>query len=139
MALALPVRKGIRCELAVDLVLMVAMNLLAQLVFYGAAATSGRVSAFAVLMIGLAQARRWCTRTGFRVWAARRWRSQPRWHSALEVSADTVIGWMIAVGLQVVIYQGDTSIAYANGVTMGCYGLTWTRRYVLRRVFERRG
>ena len=127
----------LHAEMMVDLGLMILTNALAQWVAYGAAATAPRVSTFALLMIGFALARRYGTRVWFEAWSRRWWRTQPRWHSALEVGTDTVIGLGMAVGLQLLIYGQATSVQYAGGVTLVCYGVLPVRRYVLRRIMER--
>ena len=49
--------------------------------------------------------------------------------------ADTVLGFAIAVALQMVIYGEVATLLRASGLTFLVYGLAMLRRYLLRRVF----
>ena len=119
-------------ELALDFGLMLCVNLTAQAMFYPSAITAGRMSSFTVLVVGLAILRRWGTRTGF----ARLWPVQTRMQSCIEVSTDVMLGWCVAVVAQLLVYGSAATAAKVTGLTALCYGATFGRRYVLRRVFN---
>ena len=130
-------KKAFRCplrvEVAIDLALMVATNLAAQWVFYHGAVTLERLVVFAALMVAPAGIRRRVTRGVFhRVWPRQTW-----WQSLAEVAVDTALGWLYAVGVQLVVYADATTMEYAGGVTLACYGVTLLRRYGLRWVMQR--
>lgn len=126
-----------RLEVGIDFVLSVLVNIGAQILFYGALATAGRSLSVAVLVLGLAMPRRYATRRLFNAFVIPGAR-QPRWQSWLEVGVDTVIGLCLAVILQWIFYGPAATWAKAGGLTGIVYAFTMCRRYVLRRLFERR-
>ncbi len=105
-----------------------------QVIFYQAFATAGRVTLFAVLVLGSAFVRRLVTRRFFETLVPAGTR-QPHWQSALESVVDTVLGFAIAVVLQILIYREAATLLRASGLTFLVYGLAMLRRYLLRRVF----
>lgn len=121
-------------EVAADLVFSVFINIGVQLIFYQAFATAGRVTLFAVLVLGSAFVRRFVTRRFFETLVPAGTR-QPHWQSVLESVADTVLGFAIAVALQMVIYGEVATLLYASSLTLAIYGLAALRRYLLRRLF----
>lgn len=121
-------------EVATDLVFSVFINIGAQLIFYQTFATAGRVTLFAVLVLGSAFVRRFVTRRFFETLVPAGTR-QPHWQSVLESVADTVLGFAIAVALQMLIYREVATLLRASGLTFLVYGLAMLRRYLLRRVF----
>lgn len=118
-------------ELAIDYALALAVNIGAQALFYPQAITAGRASSFTVLVVGLMFVRRWGTRNAF----AMLWPVQTRLQSLVEVGADTVLGWCVAVAAQVIVYGNAATAAKVSGLTALCYVATMGRRYVLRRAF----
>lgn len=121
-------------EVATDLLCSLGINIGAQLLFYPALATTGRVTLFASLVLALATLRRFVIRRFFeaRVSPGRR---QPHWQSMVEAATDTVLGWVIAVGLQMLLYGEAATLLRASGLTLSVYGFAIVRRYLLRRVF----
>jgi len=121
-------------EVAADLAFSLLMNIGGQLVFYHAVATAERVTLLAVLVLGSACVRRFIVRRFFETLVPAGMR-QPHWQSALESGVDTVLGFVIAVALQMLIYGEVATLLRASGLTLLVYGLAMLRRYVLRRVF----
>jgi len=121
-------------EVFVDFVFSVLVNIGAQLLFYRALATAGRVTLFAALVLGLALARRFATRRFFEALVPVGTR-QPHWQSVVESVMDTALGFGVAVALQVLIYGEMATLLRASGLTSVIYGLTIVRRYLLRRFF----
>jgi hypothetical protein len=111
------------------------VNLVAQLLFYGALATAGRSLTFAALVLGLAVPRRYATRRLFNALVAPGAR-QTRWQSWLEVSVDTVLAIVVAIMLQRLCYGAAATWVKAGGVTIALYAFTMGRRYALRRMCE---
>src|SRR5262245_38267959 len=93
-----------------------------------------RVTFFSGIFLPLTFGRRWCIRRLFEGWTPRG-RQQPRWGSALEAVSDTVLGFGMAVVLQLLIYSKVATILRASSLTIGLYLLTMLRRYVIRRLF----
>ena len=87
-----------------------------------------------VTLLSLAFVRRLVTRRLFEALTPMGTR-QPRWHSALEAVSDTVLGFVIAVVLQMLVYGSAATLLRASGLTVVIYGVAILRRYVLRRVF----
>jgi hypothetical protein len=127
-------RRQALLEVLVDYVFSILINIGGQLVFYPRVATARRVTLFAVLVLGLALVRRFVIRRAFEAWVPAGTR-QPRWHSALEAVSDTAIGFAVAVGLQLLIYGDAATFLRASGLTVGIYGFTVVRRYLIRRLF----
>jgi len=121
-------------EVCIDFVFSVLINIGGQLAFYHALATPGRVTLFAVLVLGLALARRFATRRFFEALVPLSTR-QPHWQSVVEAVVDTLLGFGIAVVLQMLIYGEMATLLRASGLTCMIYGFTMIRRYVLRRIF----
>lgn len=121
-------------EVAADLVCSLFINIGVQFIFYQALATAGRVTLFAGLVLGSAFVRRFVTRRFFETLVPAGTR-QPHWQSVLESVADTVLGFTIAVALQMLIYGEVATLLRASGLTFLVYGLAMLRRYLLRRVF----
>jgi hypothetical protein len=124
-----------RLEVGADFGVSLLVNLVAQLLFYGALATAGRSLMFAALVLGLAVPRRYAIRRLFNACVAPGAR-QPRWQSWLEVCSDTVVALVMAILLQRLCYGAAATLTKAGGVTVVLYWLTLGRRYALRRVFE---
>lgn len=121
-------------EVLIDFAFSMLINIAGQLVFYHALATAGRVTLFAVLVLGLALVRRFVTRRFFEALVPLGTR-QPHWQSVVESVVDTVLGFGIAVVLQMLIYGELATLLRASGLTGVIYGLTMIRRYILRRLF----
>ena len=121
-----------RLEVGADFGVSLLVNLVAQVLFYGALATAGRSLTFAALVLGLAVPRRYAIR---RLFVAPRAR-QSRWQSWLEVCSDTVVALVMAIILQRLCYGDAATLTTAGGVTVVLYALTLGRRYALRRIFE---
>ena len=128
-------RRQSRLEVSADFGVSLVINLLAQLLFYGALATAERSLTFAALVLGLAVPRRYAVRRLFNVLVAPGKR-QPRWQSWLEVSVDTVLAIFVAIMLQRLFYGAAATWAKAGGLTVVLYAITMGRRYALRRLFE---
>jgi len=111
------------------------VNLVAQLLFYGALATAGRSLTFAALVLGLAVPRRYVLRRLFNATVAPGAR-QSRWQSWLEVLTDTAVALVIAIVLQRLCYGAAATLTNAGGMTLALYAMTLGRRYALRRAFE---
>ena len=121
-------------EVLADFAFSMLMNIGGQLVFYRALATAGRVMLFAVLVLGLAFARRLATRRFFEALVPLGTR-QPHWQSVVESIVDTGLGFGVGVALQMLIYGETATLLHASGLTFVIYGLTMVRRYILRRIF----
>jgi len=124
-----------RLEVGADFGVSLVVNLMAQLLFYGALATAGRSLTFAALVLGLAVPRRYAIRRLFNALVAAGAR-QSRWQSWLEVCSDTAVAIAMAIILQRLCYGTAATLTKAGGVTVVLYALTMGRRYALRRVFE---
>jgi hypothetical protein len=124
-----------RLEVGADFGVSVCVNLVAQVLFYGALATAGRSLTFAALVLGLAVPRRYAIRRLFNGLVAPGTR-QSRWQSWLEVGVDTAGAMIMAIVLQRLCYGAAATLTKAGGVTVALYALTMGRRYALRRVFE---
>ena len=122
-------------EAFVDFVCSIVVNVLGQRALYGAAATAGRITYFSSVFLAAVFVRRFLTRRAFEALTPAGTR-QSRLQSALEVSSDTVLGFGIAIGLQMLIYKEDATLWHASGLTLGLYMLTIIRRYILRRFFD---
>ena len=92
-----------RVEVGADLGVSLVVNLVAQVLFYGALATAGRSLTFAALVLGLAVPRRYAIRRLFNTFVAPGTR-QSRWQSWLEVLTDTAVALVIAIVLQRLCY-----------------------------------
>ena len=124
-----------RLEVGTDFGVSLVVNLVTQVLFYGALATAGRSLTFAALVLGLAMPRRYAIRRLFNACVAPGTR-QSRWQSWLEVITDTVVAIVMAIVLQRLCYGAAATLTKAGGVTVALYAITMGRRYVLRRVFE---
>lgn len=124
-----------RLEVGADFGVSLMVNLVAQLLFYGALATTGRSLIFATLVLGLAVPRRYAIRRLFNALVVPGAR-QARWQSWLEVCSDTVVAIVMAIILQRLCYGAAATLTTAGGVTIVLYSITLGRRYALRRVFE---
>ena len=121
-------------EVSIDYVVSLLVNIVGQLLFYPAQATMARVTFFTGIFLPLAFGRRWCVRRLFERWTP--WaHQQPRWLSALEAVSDTVLGFGMAVVLQLLIYSEVATVLRASSLTVGLYLLAMLRRYVIRRLF----
>ena len=121
-------------EVLVDFVCSLLVNVGGQLVIYGTAATAPRVTFFSSLFLTLVLVRRWTTRRLFEALTPAGTR-QSRSQSALEALSDTVVGFVMAVLLQLLVYGEAATLGRASLLTLGLYGLTIMRRYILRRLF----
>jgi len=128
-------RRQSRLEVGADFGVSLLVNLVAQMLFYGALATAGRSLTFAALVLGLAVPRRYAIRRLFNTLVAPGAR-QSRWQSWLEVCSDTAVAIVIAIILQRLCYGAVATLMKAGGVTVALYAITMSRRYALRRVFE---
>jgi hypothetical protein len=126
-----------RLEVGADFVVSLCVNLVAQWLFYGALATTGRSLTLAALVLGLAVPRRYATRRLFNTLVVPGTR-QSRWQSWCEVVVDTVLAIIVAVVLQRLLYGAAATWAKAGGLTVVLYAVTMGRRYALRRLFETR-
>jgi len=124
-----------RLEVGADFGVSLMVNLVAQLLFYGALATAGRSLTLAALVLGLAVPRRYAIRRLFNALVAPGTR-QSRRHSWLEVCSDTVVAIIMAIVLQRLCYGAAATLTKAGGLTVVLYSITLGRRYALRRVFE---
>lgn len=124
-----------RLEVGIDFGVSLVINLVTQMLFYGALATTERSLLFAGCVLALAVPRRYAIRRLFNACVARGTR-QPRWQSWLEVGIDTVVAIAVAILLQRLIYGPAATLVKAGGVTVALYAITMGRRYALRRLFE---
>ena len=124
-----------RLEVGADFGLSLLVNLVAQILFYGALATAGRSLTFAALVLGLAVPRRYAIRRLFNALVAPGAR-QSHWQSWLEVGVDTVVAIVVAILLQRLFYGAAATLTKAGGLTVVLYAITMGRRYGLRRLFE---
>ena len=122
-------------EVGADFGVSLLINLVTQLLFYGALATAGRSLTFAALVLGLAVPRRYAIRRLFNTLVTPGAR-QSRRQSWFEVGVDTVLAILIAILLQRLCYGAAATLTKAGGVTVALYAITMGRRYALRRVFE---
>jgi hypothetical protein len=122
-------------EAFVDFLCSIVMNVGGQRVLYGAVATVGRITFFSSIFLAAVFLRRFGTRRFFEALTPAGMR-QSRSHSALEVVSDTVLGFGIAVVLQMLIYGDAATLWRAGGLTFGLYVLAIVRRYILRRIFD---
>ena len=122
-------------EVGADFGVSLLINLVTQLLFYGALATAGRSLTVAALVLGLAMPRRYAIRRLFNALVAPGAR-QSRGQSWCEVGIDTVLAIGVAILLQRLFYGAAATWEKAGGVTVMVYALTMGRRYALRRVFE---
>jgi hypothetical protein len=126
-----------RFEVGADFGVSLFVNLVGQLLFYGALATAGRSVLFAAVLLGLAIPRRYVTRRVFNAVVTPGTR-QPRWQSWCEVIVDTVVAIVMAILLQRLFYGAAATWAKAGGLTIALYAFTMARRYAMRRLFEAR-
>ena len=123
-----------RLEIGADFSVSLCVNLVTQMLFYGALATAGRSLTFAALVLGLAVPRRYAIRRLFNALVTPGTR-QSRRQSWVEVGVDTVLAIVVAFLLQRLLYSAATWTT-AGGLTVVLYTITMGRRYALRRVFE---
>ena len=121
-------------EALVDFVCSILMNVGGQFIIYGTAATATRVTFFSSVFLILVFVRRFTTRRFFEALTPTGTR-QSRSHSALEAVSDTVLGFIIAIVLQLLVYGKAATLVRAGLLTLGLYGLTMIRRYISRRIF----
>ena len=124
-----------RLEVGADFGVSLLVNLVTQVLFYGALATAGRSLTFAALVLGLAVPRRYAIRRMFNAFVAPGTR-QSHWQSWVEVGVDTAVAIVMAIVLQRLCYGAAATLTKAGGVTVALYAITMGRRYALRRVFE---
>jgi hypothetical protein len=124
-----------RLEVGADFGVSLCVNLVTQVLFYGALATAGRSLTLAALVLGLAVPRRYAIRRLFNALVTPGTR-QSRWQSWLEVGADTAVAIVMAIVLQRLCYGAAATLTKAGGVTLALYTITMGRRYALRRIFE---
>ena len=122
-------------EVGADFGVSLLVNLVTQLLFYGALATAGRSLTFAALVLGSGRAEALCHTTSVQDLVAPGAR-QSRWQSWCEVGVDTVLAIVMAILLQRLCYGAAATWTKAGGVTVVLYAITMGRRYALRRVFE---
>jgi hypothetical protein len=129
-------RRQATLEVSLDFAVSIVINLLGQRVVYSTLATPERMTAFAVVVLAVAYARRMFTRRLFNTLVPAGQRQSP-WHSVLEAVSDTVLGLLITFFLQVLFYGAAATVIRAGGLTLAIYGLTMLRRYIIRRIFAR--
>lgn len=124
-----------RLEVLLDWLLGLLTNVVAQAVLYPGLFTWQRAGPFTVVFLTLSPLRRYGTRR----WANRyagahgqSWRA-----SSLEVWVDTLLSYLMAVGLQLLFYGEGVSWVTLGPGTWAMYGLTFARRLGMRRLFER--
>src|SRR5713101_6818667 len=86
-----------RLEVGADFGVSLLVNLVAQMLFYGALATAGRSLTFAALVLGLAVPRRYAIRRLFNALVAPG-AQQLRWQSWFEVGVDTAVAIVMEIG-----------------------------------------
>lgn len=128
-------RRQSRFEVGIDLLISLLVNIGAQIVFYGQLATAGRSLALAITILTLAVPRRYLIRRLFNA-RLRPGTRQSRWHSWLEIIADTAVAICVAILIQWAFYGAAATWAKAGGLTGLIYAVTMVRRYILRRLFE---
>jgi hypothetical protein len=124
-----------RLEVGADFGVSLLVNLVGQLLCYGALATASRSVLFAAVLLGLAIPRRYVTRRVFNAFVTPGAR-QLRWQSWCEVIVDTVVAIVMAILLQRLFYGAAATWAKAGGLTLALYAFTMVRRYTMRRLFE---
>ena len=122
-------------EVGTDFGMSIFINLVTQMLFYGALATIGRSLTFAALVLGLSLPRRYAIRRIFNAMVVPGTR-QSQAQSWMEVGVDTVLALAIAIGLQRLCYGAAAKWETAGSVTAILYVLAMARRYALRRFFE---
>jgi hypothetical protein len=123
-------------EVSIDYVFSLFVNVGGQMLVYGQHATAGRMMLLALPILLSAYPRRFATRRLFNALLPAAVQ-QPQWHSVLEVVSDTVLGFLIAITLQGLIYGSAATLARAGGLTALVYVVALLRRYILRRIFVR--
>jgi hypothetical protein len=123
-------------EVSIDYVFSLLVNIGGQMLVYGKHATTERIMFLALPILLSVYPRRFATRRLFNTLLPEGVR-QPRWHSVVEVVSDTVLGFLIAIALQVLIYGAAATMARAGGLTAFIYAVAILRRYILRRIFVR--
>src|ERR1043166_10256934 len=103
-----------RLEVGADFGVSLLVNLVAQMLFYGALVTAGRSLTFAALVLGLAVPRRYAIRRLFNAFVAPGTR-QSRWQSWLEVGADTAVAIVMAIVLQRLCYGAAANLKKKEG------------------------
>ena len=121
-------------EAFVDLLFSILVNVGGQRFIYGTTATVGRITFFSSIFLTMVFLRRFGTRRFFEALTPMGTR-QSRLYSVLEVVSDTVLGFGIAIVLQILIYGPAATVWRASALTLGLYVLTIIRRYILRRIF----
>ena len=90
------------------------INIGGQMLVYSQHATAKRMLFLALPILLSAYPRRFATRRLFNALLPEGVQ-QPRWHSVLEVVSDTVLGLLIAIVLQVLIYGSAATMVRAGG------------------------
>jgi hypothetical protein len=121
-------------EVSIDYMFSLLVNIGGQMLVYGKHATIERIMFLALPILLSVYPRRFATRRLFNALLPEGVR-QPRWHSVVEVVSDTVLGFLIAISLQVFIYGAAATMARAGGLTAFIYAVALLRRYILRRIF----
>src|SRR5262245_57227465 len=124
-----------RLEVGADFGVSLVVNLVAQVLFYGALAMAGRSLTFAVLVLGLAMPRRYAIRRLFNAFVAPGTR-QSRWQSGLEVGVDTAVAIVMAIVLQRLCYVAGASLAKGGGGAGTLHAVKVGQPYALRSFFE---
>src|SRR2546428_7613699 len=133
-SLGMQTRAQSSLEAFVDFLFAILMNVGGQRLLYGTVATVGRITFFSSIFLATVFLRRLDPRRVFEAFTPAGTR-QSRLHSALEVVSDTVLGFGIAVVLQLLIYGDAATVWRAGGLTFGLYLVAIIRRYMLRRLF----
>jgi hypothetical protein len=117
-----------RLEIGADFGVSLCVNLVTQVLFYGALATPERSLTFAVLVLGLAVPRRYAIRRLFNALVMPGIR-QSRWQSLVEVGVDTVLAIVVAFLLQRLLYSAAATWTTAGGYALKAGQLTYDCRY----------
>lgn len=128
-------RRHSRFEVGIDLLISLMVNIGAQILFYGKLATASRSLTLAVVILTLAVPRRYLIRRLFNA-RLKPGTRQSRWHSWLEIIADTAVAICVAILIQWAFYGAAATWTKAGGLTGLIYAVTMVRRYILRRLFE---
>jgi hypothetical protein len=129
-------RRQSALEVSIDYVFSVLVNIGGQMLVYGQHATAKRMLFLALPILLSIYPRRFATRRLFNALLPEGVQ-QPRWHSVLEVVSDTVLGFLLAIALQELIYRAAATLERAGGLTALLYVVALLRRYILRRIFVR--
>ena len=122
-----------RYEVGLDFCLTMVINYLSQAVFLKTFKPS-RALTFTGLFLALAMARRYLVRRFFNC-LAHPVTGQSHGMSLIETSADTALAIAMAL-IMLKIWYPEESLPHVSALVVALYGLTFIRRYIVRRLFE---